>query len=289
METRIKKQSACVIPCLNCEGTIGQIVHECLQSTDSVYVIDDGSTDNSYTNATKAGAKTIRLNKNQGVSNALREGIEIAVREHHQLVVLLDADGAHNPSDISRLLSSHMKESNIMTLGSRWHQEMNLMEIPSHKWWANLFARHIVNQIIKSELPDVLTGFRVLDIGFAKEIQQASGFDFMVESVFYASKHNYKIGYANTNVRYDARQIWLTKHKEFIDFIKNCSKWCKDELLSEKLEKLNEKITMWDTLSIILQNRKQVLYAHPLQDKGGYIFQLQHSYFSQDSDDYIIL
>ncbi|NLD47112.1 MAG: glycosyltransferase family 2 protein [Clostridiaceae bacterium] len=289
METRMQKRSACIIPCLNCEGTIEQIVHKCVQSTDSVYVIDDGSTDNSSANATKAGAITIRLSKNQGVSNALREGVEIAVREHHQLLVMLDADGAHDPQDISHLLSTHIKENNILTLGSRWHQNKNLMKIPSHKWWANLFARYLVNQIIESELPDVLTGFRVLDGNFAKEIQQASGFGFMVESIFYASKQKYKIGYTNVNVRYDARQIWLTKHKEFLDFIESCSKWCKDELLSEKLGELNEKLTKWDTLKVILQSENQVLYAHPLRDKGGYIFQLQHSYFSDASDDYISL
>jgi hypothetical protein len=60
-----------------------------------------------------------------------------------------------------------------------------------------------------------------LIVDFAKEIQQASGFGFMVESIFYASKQEHKIGYTNVNIRYDARKIWLKKHKEFFDFIEN--------------------------------------------------------------------
>ena len=57
METRVQKRSVCIIPYLNCEGTIEQIVRECLPSTDSVYVIDDGSTDNSYPIAQRLAQK----------------------------------------------------------------------------------------------------------------------------------------------------------------------------------------------------------------------------------------
>lgn len=83
-------QAAALIPAYGEATTVASIVNAALAAElGEVWVIDDGSTDDTAAVAEAAGAKVIRLSENRGKGGALEAGAR-AARE--DVVVLLDAD-----------------------------------------------------------------------------------------------------------------------------------------------------------------------------------------------------
>lgn len=82
--------SSIVIPAFNEETTVAEVVRVASESRlGTVYVIDDGSSDNTAQAATRAGATVIRLPENLGKGGVLHHA---AVNLRENVLVLLDAD-----------------------------------------------------------------------------------------------------------------------------------------------------------------------------------------------------
>lgn len=82
--------SGIVIPAFNEETTVAEVVRVATQShLGAVYVIDDGSTDNTTHIATQAGATVIQLPQNLGKGGVLHHA---AINLAEDVLVLLDAD-----------------------------------------------------------------------------------------------------------------------------------------------------------------------------------------------------
>jgi glycosyltransferase involved in cell wall biosynthesis len=105
-----------VIPAYNEELVIGSVVLRARRCADTVIVIDDGSKDSTAEIARLAGADVIVMPQNSGKAAALMAGFERAREYSADAVVMIDADGQHNPEEImavaadrksTRLNSSH--------------------------------------------------------------------------------------------------------------------------------------------------------------------------------------
>lgn len=68
-----------------------------------IYVIDDGSNDNTALRASKAGAKVFRLNKNRGKGYALKYGLDKII-DNNEIIIFLDGDLEASQRDIDRLI-----------------------------------------------------------------------------------------------------------------------------------------------------------------------------------------
>ncbi|NVM21772.1 MAG: glycosyltransferase family 2 protein [Desulfobacterales bacterium] len=93
-----------LIPAFNAEHTIGKVIVQCRESLAQVYVCDDGSSDYTGEIARKCGAVVLRHKENQGKGEALRTLFRHAMKFRFDAAVTLDADGQHNPVDITRLV-----------------------------------------------------------------------------------------------------------------------------------------------------------------------------------------
>lgn len=78
-----------LIPAYNEESTVGAVIQVALQAGFAVVVADDGSKDRTSEAAQKAGAKVVRLPKNQGKGFALALGLH---QIHTPFLLMLDAD-----------------------------------------------------------------------------------------------------------------------------------------------------------------------------------------------------
>jgi len=93
-----------LIPAFNEEGVVGKVVAETRSACPyPVIVIDDASTDNTRREAEDAGATVLSLVSNLGAWGATQTGIRFALRRGHDLAVCMDADGQHDPRQISRV------------------------------------------------------------------------------------------------------------------------------------------------------------------------------------------
>src|SRR5208282_5878179 len=88
------------IPAFNEEGTIAKVIVRARAHADKVLVVDDGSRDDTRLIAQALGAVVVVHEKNLGKGAALRDCFEWAKSAGAEVLVILDADGQHDPSNI---------------------------------------------------------------------------------------------------------------------------------------------------------------------------------------------
>jgi len=256
------------------------VIQECQEFIQSIVVIDDGSKDNSASIARLAGAKVIKIYKNQGVGAALGKGFEYAIANGFNTIITIDADGAHNPKDIPSLLSEHSAGSNIITIGNRWHGKYLPSNVPSTKYWANMFARYLLKRVCGFDIPDVACGFRVINNSLISHSSKIPDFGFLYEMLFIANKLG-NVGFSNIDVRYNADELWITKQLEILNLLNSCEKWINSDNLLKKIKRLESYVMNYETFFILLKSYESpvTLVAHPLSKYCGYVFQNQHPFF----------
>jgi glycosyltransferase involved in cell wall biosynthesis len=100
----VRIRVSAVIPAFNEAARVGDTVRavRSLPEVTEVIVVDDGSTDNTAAVAADAGARVIRLPRNQGKGEALRRGLRESAGE---IVLLLDADLGASAAEAALLLT----------------------------------------------------------------------------------------------------------------------------------------------------------------------------------------
>ncbi len=164
---------AAVIPAYQCAATVGEVARKTARHVAVVVVVDDGSNDDTAAVATAAGAVVIRHPVNLGKGRALQTGIAhcLALPEAVQAIVLLDADGQHDPEEIPGLVEAWSRLGADLVVGSRW-SDPSL--IPGERYWTNYIGSRILSRMSGVELDDSQSGFRVLSVGLAKRLRLRS-------------------------------------------------------------------------------------------------------------------
>jgi glycosyltransferase involved in cell wall biosynthesis len=152
-------KTICVIPVHNEEGTIQSIAKESSKYVDNVLVIDDGSTDRSSEEATAGGAKVFRIDRNQGVGAAYRRGLDIAKEHQAEIILRLDGDGEHYPSDIPKLLEPILNGEADMVLGNRVKYFDSAPKIMRLGNWG---LTKITNALTKAKIADSQSGLKAI-------------------------------------------------------------------------------------------------------------------------------
>ena len=151
-----------VIPALNEEQSVGQVVKEvyAARSDATVLVVDDGSTDTTREVARAAGAHVLSLPYNLGVGGALRAGFRFAERRGFDVVVQVDGDGQHEPSEIDQLVGG--LESADLVIGARFAGKGDYEARGLRRLAMWLLARSLSRRA-GTALTDTTSGFRAFN------------------------------------------------------------------------------------------------------------------------------
>lgn len=144
-----------VIPAYNEEETVEAVVKGTLGYVDEVIVVDDGSTDDTARIAEEAGARVLRQ-RNAGVLKATERGLREATGD---VIVTLDADGQHDPSEIPMLVEPILRGEADLVMGVR-------PELP-------YLSERVLTWLTSMRVPvgDASTGFRAVTRGIAGEMR----------------------------------------------------------------------------------------------------------------------
>ena len=188
---------------------IGGVLRHAGARVAHVIVVDDGSTDDTGDVAANAGADlVVRHSRSQGKGAALRSGFKAALALGAGWVVTLDADGQHDPSEITRLLAAARTRRLDLLVG--WRRD-RLRLSP----WLNLVTNWVMSWIIASVsggcLRDSQCGFRVHSAGLLRAAHlRRSGFDFETEIILEARRLGARIGQCPVRTIYPAdRRSWI--------------------------------------------------------------------------------
>lgn len=148
-----------VMPAYNEELVIGSVLAELFQTNPGIncLVVDDGSTDKTSLIAQSAGALVASLPYNLGVGGAMRLGFQYALMHGFTNVVQVDADGQHDPRDISRLVTQ-LKEADLV-LGARFAGEGDYI-VRGPRKWAMYALSNLLSKSANTQLTDTTSGFR---------------------------------------------------------------------------------------------------------------------------------
>jgi glycosyltransferase involved in cell wall biosynthesis len=91
-------KTVCIIPAFNEEKRIVKVIEGAKRYVDSVIVVDDGSSDATSEVSRKAGTTVIAHSVNRGKGRAIATGFTEAAKRAPDVVILIDADGQHDPN-----------------------------------------------------------------------------------------------------------------------------------------------------------------------------------------------
>jgi len=131
MEEQLKKLIV-IVPAYNEEEKIRETIIN-LQKIKSeirklrfqllIYVVDDGSIDNTSLFAQEAGAdRIVRHKTNTGLGSAVRSGLSAARKDDADIVVKFDADLQHDPNDIVPLINPILNDEADVVYGNRFER-----------------------------------------------------------------------------------------------------------------------------------------------------------------------
>lgn len=109
-----------IIPAYNEAHAVGEVVRALRPIYPDVLVVDDGSTDDTSSEARREGAMVVRHLMNRGQGAALQTGIEYGLLAGAQTIVTFDADGQHRVEDVAALLAALDRADADIAIGSRF-------------------------------------------------------------------------------------------------------------------------------------------------------------------------
>ena len=154
-------QCAAVIPCLNEARNIGEVVRSVRRFVPTVFVIDDGSRDDTAEMAKQAGAEVIRHTVPQGKGIALQAGWKHALAQGFDWALMLDGDGQHAAADIPGFFEAAECTGAKLVVGNRMN---NPKGMPLVRQWVNRWMSERISALASAPLPDSQCGFRLMDL-----------------------------------------------------------------------------------------------------------------------------
>lgn len=145
-----------ILPSKNERDSVGLVVLAIKNSHPNaeIIVVDDGSADSSADEAKAAGAKVVRHPYTMGNGAAVKSGARVAKGE---ILVFMDADGQHDPNDISRLVA-HLNDGYDMAVGARQAGS----QASFGRGMANGFYNRFASLIVGQRIEDLTSGFRAV-------------------------------------------------------------------------------------------------------------------------------
>jgi len=176
----MKLKILALIPAYNEEIAIQAVVRETMKYLPAL-VADDGSTDATVELSREVGAMIVQNEKNLGKGAALRNGFRYALENGYQAVLILDADGQHDPHEIPLFLESYQQNKSNLIIGKR-----DFTQMPFTRRLANSLGGVLVNRLTRETIPDNQSGYRLIDAKVMNLLldSQEMGFEFEVEMIF---------------------------------------------------------------------------------------------------------
>lgn len=180
---------AVLIPCYNEAQTIEKVVTDFKRELPeaTIYVYDNNSKDGTDRIADAAGA-VVRYEYQQGKGNVVRRMFQEIDAECYLMV---DGDDTY-PAENARAMVSHVLEKQAdMVVGDRLSSTyFGENKRPFHNF-GNSIVRWSINTLFKSNIKDVMTGYRAFSYRFVKSFPVVSkGFEIETEMTIHAVTKN---------------------------------------------------------------------------------------------------
>ena len=180
---------AVIIPCYNEAQTIEKVVTDAKNNLPdaTIYVYDNNSKDDTAKIAEKAGA-IVKHEYLQGKGNVIRRMFRDIDAECY---LMIDGDDTYPLEYAKEMCDLVLNEQADMVVGDRLSSTyFTENKRPFHNF-GNSFVRFAINSLFKSDIKDIMTGYRAFGFNFAKTFPVLSkGFEIETEMTIHAVYNN---------------------------------------------------------------------------------------------------
>ena len=191
-----------VIPTYNERDNIESLIEEIHRYVPDAHIliVDDNSPDGTWKLVEEISRKDERVHLikrpgKMGLGTAYVEGFKWALEKGFDVIVQMDADFSHSPSDIPRLLREIEKGADFV-IGSRYKNGVNVVNWPLKRlmisYFANVYARFMTGVPIR----DLTGGFKAWRREVLESIDldniKSNGYSFQIEMNFKAYMNGYE-------------------------------------------------------------------------------------------------
>jgi glycosyltransferase involved in cell wall biosynthesis len=157
-----------------------------------LFVVDDGSTDGTGRIARTAGVRCLSLPCNLGYGGAVQAGLEVALAEGCDVVVLFDADGQHLAADVDRVLAPVLAGVADVAIGSRYSDGRPYGGPLGRRLGQRVFSG-LTRLAIGRRIYDTTSGFKAMNAAACRAIVDTTFLDLHMETIVQLSLLGFRI------------------------------------------------------------------------------------------------
>ncbi|MDA3615215.1 DUF2062 domain-containing protein [Polluticaenibacter yanchengensis] len=205
-----------IIPTYNNHKTLARVIDGVLSYTNSVIIINDGSTDSTpeilknYPQVTQ-----VHLPVNRGKGNALATGFKKALELGFENAITIDSDGQHYPEDMMVFLNAlKVATEPVLLIG---HRNMEQDGIPKKSSFGNKFSNFWFWVETGIQLQDTQSGYRLYPLKHLTGRFYTNKFEFEIEVIVRTAWNGVPVKNVPVKVLYDMNER-VTHFRPFKDF-----------------------------------------------------------------------
>lgn len=197
-----KTKLAVLIPCYNESTTIAKVISDFKSALPDakVYVYNNNSTDNTAALASEAGAIVVNAFQ-QGKGNVVRK---MFVEVDADCYIMVDGDDTYPAEYAPSMAKMVLEEGADMVVGDRLSSTYYTENKRPFHNFGNSLVRGLINFIFRSDIKDIMTGYRAFSYGFVKTYPVVSaGFEIETDMSIHAIDKNLLV--KNLEIKYRDR------------------------------------------------------------------------------------
>lgn len=207
-----------LIPTYNNAATLGEVIDSVLRYTNSIIVVNDGSTDQTAEILKQYETRITvhHLLQNGGKGLALRKGFEIAIEKGYQRAITLDSDGQHRSSDLPKFLDALEQHPNALLVGAR---NMTQENVPGTSSFGHKFSNFWYQVMTGRSLPDTQSGYRLYPLEAMKKMRfYTTKYELEMETLVRLSWQDIEVLPVPIDVHYPPEGERVTHFRKVPDF-----------------------------------------------------------------------
>lgn len=202
------KKITIVFPAYNAQSTLEKTIRDIPKEyVDEMILVDDFSTDNTYTLSKKLGLITIRHSKNKGYGANQKTCYKEALKRGADVVIMIHPDYQYDPKILNKMFIPIIQGKADAVFASRFLNKKDPLKggMPYYKFLGNRFLTFFENLFLNTSLSEFHTGYRAYSKNLLTSLPlhyNSNNFVFDTQIIIQTVIKKYKIKEVAVETRY---------------------------------------------------------------------------------------